>query len=187
MSDLDPYVAAALMKAHAQAGFKTPDGRSLKTIDDLTGKSVPVKFTCGVQHLGRAVRIANGESPDMVLNGHKVRSFYNNISGPKSEYDDVTVDSQAFSAAMGKKYGSGSEEYKFFAGGGTSGSALGRAPSSATLGVAGLYAPFADAYRSVGARHGLTGRQMQAIVWVQWRKDNPDATRGAQMGGESDG
>lgn len=186
MSDLDPYVAAALMKAHAQIGYRTPDGKPLSTIDDLTGRSTPVRFTCGVHHLGRAVRISRGESPDYVLNGHKVRSFYNNIAGPRNRYDDVTVDSHAFSVAMGRKYSSGSTEYKYFSGSGAK--KRGWAPiGSDTLGVVGLYSAYADSYRRVAAKYGLTGRQMQAITWVQWRRDNPDNVRGSQMKGDENG
>lgn len=199
IDQLDPYVAAAIMKAHAQMGYRVEgigdnkEGEQLKTIDDLTGLPAPVKFTCGVHHMGRAVRIAQGESPDQVLNGHKVRSFYNNISGDKSAgtySDDATVDSHAFSVAMGKKYGSGSVEYGYFAGSSwPNPKSTKEAPlpplygavGSATPGVAGSYAAFADAYREVGRRNGLSARQVQAITWVQWRKDNPDQTRGGQM------
>jgi len=191
MSDIkDPYVRAALMKAQAQMGYRVSgigtnkDGQSLKTVDDLTGLVAPVKFTCGVQHLGRAVRISDGEQPDMVLNGHKVRSFYNNIRNPKSKHDDITVDSHAFSIAMGKKYGSGSDEYKYFSGSGWK--ARGASPvSNKTLGVSGLYPAFADSYRRVAAKHGLSAHQVQSITWVQWRKDNPDQTRGGQMAREA--
>ncbi len=187
VTELDPYVAAAIIKAHAQMGYRVEgignnvEGQKLSTVDDLTGLPTPVRFTCGVQHLGRAVRIAKGEQPDDVLNGHKVRSFYNNINGTRSPDapDDVTVDSHAFSVAMGRKYGSGSDEYGFFAGSSKFGGMT--AVSAATPGVAGLYAPFADAYRRVGAEYGLTARQVQAITWVQWRKDNPDQTRGGLM------
>jgi ribosomal protein S18 acetylase RimI-like enzyme len=199
VDQLDPYVAAAIIKAHAQMGYRVAgvgdnvDGQQLKTIDDLTGLPAPVKFTCGVHHMGRAVRVAQGESPDEVLNGHKVRSFYNNISGDKSVgtySDDVTVDSHAFSVAMGVKYGSGSVEYGYFAGSSWPNPAstkenrlppLHSAVGSATPGVAGSYAAFADAYREVGRRNGLSAREVQSITWVQWRKDNPDQTRGGQM------
>jgi hypothetical protein len=174
------------MKAHAQMGYKVSgignntDGKSLQTVDDLTGRPAPVKFTCGVQHLGRAARIARGESPNQVLNGHKVRSFYNNIRDPRNEYDDVTVDSHAFSIAMGKKYGSGSDEYAYFAGSNWKGTNFSPV-SSRPQGVSGLYPAFADSYRRVGQKYGLSARQVQAITWVQWRKDNPDNVRGAQM------
>ena len=199
VDQLDPYVAASLIKAHGQMGYRVSgvgnnvDGQQLKTVDDLTGLPAPVKFTCGVHHMGRAVRIANGESPDQVLNGHKVRSFYNNINGDQSVgtySDDVTVDSHAFSVAMGQKFGSGSTEYGYFAGAGWPDPANTKeAPlpalyppvGSKTPGVSGAYAAFADAYRAVAQRNGLTARQVQAITWVQWRKDNPDQTRGGQM------
>lgn len=199
VDQLDPYVAAAIIKAHGQMGHRVGgvgdnvDGQQLMTIDDLTGLPAPVKFTCGVHHMGRAVRIAKGESADQVLNGHKVRSFYNNINGDDSVgtfSDDVTVDSHAFSVGMGRKFGSGSVEYGYFSGSGWPNPAStreNRLPplyppvGSATPGVSGSYAAFADAYRAVGRRNGLSARQVQAITWVQWRRDNPDQTRGGQM------
>jgi UvrD-like helicase C-terminal domain/AAA domain len=179
LSDLDPYVAAAIMKAHAQVGYRTGgigatenDGDPLTSRDDVSGDITNVRFTSGVHHMGRGVRIARGEDPNEILNGHKVRSFYNNITG---EWEDVTVDSHAFSAAMGVKYGSGSDEYGFFAGSGKYNGLT--SPRSATYGVLGLYAPFADAYRRVAASLGITPAQLQAIVWNQWRKENPSTTR----------
>ena len=185
LSDLDPYVAAALMKAHAQVGYRTggigateKDGDQLQAFDDVSGDAMNVRFTSGVHHMGRGVRLARGEDPNEVLNGHKVRSFYNNILGAEPDdpaKGDVTVDSHAFSAAMGVKYGSGSDEYSFFAGSGKYNGMT--SPANRTLGVQGLYAPFADAYRRVAARLGITPAQLQAIVWAQWRRENPSTTR----------
>jgi len=201
INDLDPYVAAAIIKAHGQIGFDVEgiglnvNGKSLSTIDDLTGLPTPVKFTCGIQHFGRSVAILRGASPDAVLNGHKVRSFYNNIRDPQNPFDDVTVDSHAFSVGMGQKYSSGSQPYKYFSGAGVpvtdkqgnpvswTGAKL-PPVTSATYGVTGLYSAFADAYRSVGARYGLSARQVQAITWVEWRRQHPDRQRGAQMARE---
>jgi hypothetical protein len=184
LSDLDPYVAASLIKAHGQMGYKTSgvgdnvDGSRLTSVDDVTGRTTSVRWTSGVQHLGRGVRVARGEDPNEILNGHKVRSFYNNINGVDSgdiNTADVTVDVHAFSAAMGKKFGSSSKEYKYFA----DGTSFNNFPgvNSATAGVSGVYAPFADAYRRVAEKYNLTPMQVQAIVWRQWRKDNPDASR----------
>lgn len=194
LQDLDPYVAAAVMKAHAQGGYRVEgigrpglnvEGRPLQTLDDVTGAAGNVRFTCGTQHMGRAVRIARGEQVDEVINGHKVRSFFNNIRDPQNDYDDVTVDVHAFSVGMGTKYASGSVQYKYFSGSSWS-NGRGVPPrhpavGSATLGAQGLYPAFADAYRRVGQRRGLSARQVQAITWIQWRKENPDNQRGAIM------
>jgi hypothetical protein len=179
LSDLDPYVAAAIVKAHAQAGYHVPGGKSLATIDDVTGRAKNVGWTCGTLHLGRAVRIQRGDSSNDVLNGHKVRSFRNNIVDPHNRFDDITVDSHAFSVGMGRKFGSGSDEYNYFAGKQWKGGP--KAVVDTKAGVKGLYPLFADAYRAVGRRHGLSARQVQAITWVQWRKDYPDRVRGAHL------
>jgi hypothetical protein len=122
-----------------------------------------------------------------------VRSFYNNIRDPKNAYDDITVDSHAFSIALGKKYGSGSVEYNYFAGASWKHPdwtkenplpPLHKAVNNATVGLSGLYPAFADSYRRVAAKHGLTARQMQAVTWVQWRNDHPDVVRAARLRGE---
>jgi hypothetical protein len=196
INDLDPYVAAAIMKGHAQLGYRVEgigghginkEGKTLQSVDDVTGRPRTVAFTCGTQHLGRAVRIGRGEPVDEVINGHKVRSFYNNIRDPHNEYDDVTVDVHAFSVGMGKKYASGSAEYKYFAGAAWKGHAT--PVGSATSGVKGLYAGWADSYRRVGARQNppLSARQVQAITWVQWRREHPDNTRGAHQRADAGG
>jgi hypothetical protein len=198
MSDLDPYVAAAIIKAQAQLGYRVDgiggnvpgedeplnvDGVPLhsfdETADDPAKRSVVCRFTCGTIHMGRAIRIARGEQPNVILNGHKVRSFYNNIRDPRNSHDDITVDSHAFSVGMGEKWGSGSDPYKFFAGGNWK--AKGQLPvKNNTYGVEGMYSVFADAYREVAKslKPPLTARQLQAITWVQWRKDHPDTERG---------
>jgi len=202
VNDLDPYVAAAVMKGHAQLGYRVEgigkpglnkEGVTLKSVDDVTGRPRTVAFTCGTLHMGRAVRIARGESVDETINGHKVRSFFNNIRDPQNEFNDVTVDVHAFSVGMGTKFASGSPEYKFFAGESWS-QGKGKPPkhpavSNATAGSKGLYAGWADSYRRVGASRTppLTARQVQAITWVQWRKEHPDNARGAHLAADAAG
>jgi hypothetical protein len=195
MSELDPYIAASLIKSNGQSGYRVQeiggdytdsrtgevkpinkDGHPLRSLDDMTGEVMNIGWTCGTQHLGRAIRIARGEQPDEILNGHKVRSFYNNILDPENEMDDVTVDSHAFSVAMADKFGSGSDEYGYFAGSKKWNDMT--SPGSATLGYTGLYSIFADEYRTVAQRLGISARQLQAITWIQWRLDHPDDVRG---------
>lgn len=169
--DLDPYVAAALLKAHAQAGSgvfngKALGGKALSIADDITGKVQRVNFPPTIQ-TGRGLRIARGEDANLILNGHKVRSFRNNLTNPTDRSGDITVDSHAVSLALGRKISSGSVEYKDFS----------SKPTSATLGVKGSYALWADAYRSVAERHGIRPNQLQSITWIQWRHEHPDNAR----------
>jgi hypothetical protein len=198
VSELDPYVAAAVIKAHGQLGYKIEgiggtrpdpesgepvpfniDGHPLRSLDDMTLDVANVGWTCGTQHIGRAIRIARGEQPNEVLNGHKVRSFFNNILEPSDPSLDVTVDSHAFSIAMAEKYGSGSDEYGYFAGSKKLNDKT--SPGSATLGFTGLYSIFADQYRVVANELGVSPNQLQAVTWIQWRFDHPDDVRGSAL------
>jgi hypothetical protein len=170
-ADLDPYVASAIMKTHAQQGigvFNGEDlgGKPLGVADDITGKPQRVNFTNNTSG-GRALRIIRGEDPNLILNGHKVRSFYNNLSDPTSDVGDVTVDSHAVSLALGRKVSSDSPEYKAFTG----------KPVNATIGLRGSYPLWADAYRRVAARNGMRVQQLQSITWIQWRHEHPDNAR----------
>lgn len=177
ISDLDPYTAAAIIKAQGKLGYRTEgvggtdqngnavnsEGSGLRGISSETGRPIAVVYNSGITGTGRAVRVARGEDPNLMLNGHKVRSFYNNIAelqdpeGP----GDVTVDSHALAVALGYKISSSSEEYKIFSAG----------MSSAPFGIIGYYAPVADAYRRVAQKYGIEPRQAQAVTWVQWRKN----------------
>lgn len=177
LSELDPYVAAAIIRGHAKLGYRvdglggstengTPvnsEGSSLKAIDSDTGRPRGVVFNSGARGMGRAGRVFSGEDPDLMLNGHKVRSFYNNIADLQDPNGpgDVTVDSHALAIALGYKISSSSEEYKIFSGG----------MERNNLGLQGYYAPVADAYRRLAEKYGLDPRQVQAITWVQWRKE----------------
>jgi hypothetical protein len=206
VDQLDPYVAAAIIKAQSQIGYDTagiggngPDGRpfnnegqSLIAPSDTSSGYGGVTYACGVQHLGRAVAIAQGADLNDVLNGHKVRSFYNNIRDPANPIDDVTVDSHAFSIALGRRVSNGSPEYNFFSGSSVkaadswTGSAIPRKGSSETYGTSGLYSAFADAYRRVGASRTppLSARQVQAITWTEWRIQRDEAGLPADDQGE---
>jgi hypothetical protein len=176
-SDLDPYVAASLMKAHAQAGVGMFEGKRLtgplSIIDDVSGKAMKVNFPGTIQ-TGRGLRVIQGEDANGIINGHKVRSFRNNMLNPTDPHGDITVDSHAVSLAIGRKISSSSPEYAQFTGGRTPGSTLTPGPSSLTLGIGGNYALWADAYRRVAKRHGIRPNQLQSITWIQWRKEHPD-------------
>lgn len=191
MDELDPYVAASLIKAQSQMGYKTEgiggvgpdgkpfnrDGQSLIGPSDTGTGYGGVTYACGVHHMGRAVAIAQGADPNEVLNGHKVRSFYNNIRDPKNQHNDVTVDSHAFSIAMGRRISNSDPEYRFFSGSSVkaeeswTGEKISAVGNSATYGTSGLYSVFADSYRAVGARQTppMSAREVQAATWTEWR------------------
>lgn len=60
----------------------------------------------GTSAMGAALRIAMGEDPNLVLNGPKVRSFYNNMLNPSSDHPDghATVDSHQVRIMTGMEW-----------------------------------------------------------------------------------
>ena len=95
----------------------------------------------------KADRILAGESPDDVLGGLKVRSFYANIVEPHGEA--VTVDRHAYDIALGRV-----------------------TPSAEKFALArkGVYAGLADHYRLAAQIAHVPPATMQAITWCAWRR-----------------
>jgi hypothetical protein len=177
LSELDPYIAGLLIKSHALMGYDVegisglrPDGsyvnengKSLTGFNTEKDALAPVSYNSGVFGLGRSMSIGRYGNPDYSLNGHKVRSFFNNIAGwiaSRGHSSDVTIDSHALAIALGnEKVSSSSPEYEIFGN-----------MESKPYGLMGYYAPIADAYRRVAEKYGLEPRQVQAITWVLWRE-----------------
>lgn len=103
------------------------------------GDAAPPKVGLG-SNVAKAWRIANGEDPDSVLGGPKVRAFYANITG---DLRAVTVDVWAARAAYGR--------------------------ADAPVPAGRRYARLADAYRAVADSLGVAPRDLQAAVWVHVR------------------
>jgi hypothetical protein len=87
---------------------------------------------------------------------HKVRNFFNNILQPNAKYGDSTIDTHAVAAALYRPLSGSSIEVKHNLGGG---------PSSAILGISGMYGLFAEAYRNAAKERGVLPREMQSITW----------------------
>jgi hypothetical protein len=116
-------------------------------------------------NIEKAVRIFRGEDPDVVLGGHKVRSFFNSIAQP-TDPDDVTIDTHMVAAGARLLITANSPYMKPMFNG----------PTSTALNVAGTYGIFADAVRQVARAHGLLPSQLQAIIWTHWQ--TTDSHRG---------
>lgn len=104
-----------------------------------------------------AARMLAGEHPLDVLNGTKTRHFAENIA-LNGVSDKVTVDSIAYSAAVGVHHAA--KKIKGF-------------------GVK-VYREIAEAYSDVAGHQGLAPCQIQAIVWCEWRDAHPN--KGAVKG-----
>ena len=105
----------------------------------------------------KAERIFAGESPDDVVTGPKVTSFFHNILGDDAP---VTVDRHAIDCAYGKVQTDAE-----------------RAQAVKSTRARDGYGIIREAYRHVAniiseeTGTVVTGAQMQAIVWVYWRRN----------------
>ena len=137
-------VFAERVIAAADAGRPCPD---VSTTDNrgtawlIATGTAPLDALGTVSHTGR------------VISGHKVRSFYANITG---DADAVTVDMWAWAVATGA--------WRTYRGQ--------RTPREANL-TAREYRTIADAYRRAAAILGVTPRECQAAVWVAARGTKP--------------
>jgi len=169
-ADMDPEEAAQSLKAQAKYhhDLKVP-GRLKKDGDPWRAT-----FSTGTGSMAKAVRIHRGEDPDDVLGGHKVRSFFNNISDPDNEEgrDSVTMDTHAVSLASGAKFGASSKEL----------GSLFDTGSQKEPNIQGTYAYFADAYRKAHQDLQDSGEMspqshvhhLQASTWLHWRAITDD-------------
>lgn len=115
---------------------------------------------------------ANGDRDklsDLMGEGHKVRSFYNNILDPHSPNQDVTIDTHAVGAALMRSLGLKSVpvNHNFGLTPEKSDQPKGwkAASGSAITGLSGTYGLYADATRLAAKMVGVEPTQMQAVTW----------------------
>lgn len=179
-ADMDPEEAAHSLKAQAQYTHKMKVPGRLKK----DGSPWRMTFANGTGSIAKAVRIHRGEDPDDVLQGHKVRSFFNNMADHtnKQKRDDVTIDTHAVSLAAGAKFGASAPELKkMFANG-----------ANKNQNVTGTYGYIADAYRQAHKELQDSGEMsktsaphhLQATTWLHWRdiNDEPGPLKEANKG-----
>lgn len=105
----------------------------------------------------RAARILNGERPESVLGGRKVRSFFANLAEP-TQSGPVTIDRHALSILFRRPLSERQQKEMLSLGG---------------------YTFAAAAYRAAARRIGIRPHELQAITWVVWRRLNPYRGRNA--------
>lgn len=153
LSELTPKQTATAIKAMSQLGYIHDP--SLPEAWMVRG-NLGIAWSCGLINISKAVQISRGANPADILNGHKVRSFYNNILDP-GQADSVTIDTHALGAAVGRTLKAGDREIK-----------LGfNAPKMIQHSLVGTYPLVADAYRQAAEIVGLKPHQFQAIVWLE--------------------
>ena len=145
----------------------------------------PTKVTWGSNNeIANAVKAYQAQNMSQISEamgeGHKVRSFYNNLIAPDSAAHDVTGDTHAVATGLLRPLGAGSHEVAL--GLGQTGSA------SAATGAQGLYPNVREAYKRVADRAGVLPRAMQSIVWEAVRGLwNPAQKRQAAVKNAVDG
>lgn len=107
------------------------------------------------RNVSKAERIYNGEDPLNVLSGPKVLSFFHNIMGTGE--DAVTVDRHAIDAAVGRTLSNNER---------------------AALVSGKRYKNLAVMYRDAASLIGVKSSDMQAVVWVYWRRTHAQAFHG---------
>jgi hypothetical protein len=107
-------------------------------------ENIPV--SCFKHNARKAWAFLDGTNPGEPT-GTKVNSFYHNITHPNgSQY--VTIDSHAINIALAERLVIGGKGW----------------PS------AKIRADIGDAYREVASKYGMAPCQLQAIVWLTWRR-----------------
>ena len=113
---------------------------------------------CLPDSTSKAQRILAGEPVESVVSGVKVTAFYANIMGDDSV---VTLDRHAIDVAVGKVLTDDERQ------------AIARAKGKRGPVIAAYVSAARIASRESGER--ITPAQLQAIVWVGWRKRNAQA------------
>ena len=166
-------------KGDNKTGFyiNNPDGthsgvlaRYSDEFPNKNGQPVPVSWGSNgeIENALKAYHATSmGDISEAMGQGHKVRSFYNNIIAPWSRKGDVTIDTHAVAAALLRPLGSSAPEVS--QGMGQSGS------KNSINGSSGLYPDVAEAYRRAADRiskrtgQELLPRELQSITWEALR------------------
>jgi len=157
-----PYVVRTTQEISGSKDYDviSPDGRKVGLAKKNDGSNAKVAWGA-YNEIGKAVSIyLNGSQKnisDQLGVYHKIRNFFNNISDPMSEDNDVTMDTHAVAAALLKPLSGKSEQVAQNFGTRTS--------NSGPLGLKGVYYAFADAYVKAAKEKGILPREMQSITW----------------------
>ena len=111
------------------------------------------------RNVAKGKRILAGELPLDVLGGNKVRAFYRNILSRGEDCSEVTIDTWALKAAMGKD-------------------AWGDKISGITD---KQYRRLEDAYKSVAGKFGIPATELQAVTWVHIKHQAQNQIDGRQL------
>ena len=169
----DPDTRALFVRAYDEAHHSkdypivTPEGDFGGTMTNDDGS--PQKVAWGsFSEIKKALAALDTNDPAalsaLLGANHKVRSFYNNIISPNSQFDDTTIDTHAINAAHLRPMGGSHPVVSF-------GLGMGGSSSNAT-GAKGGYGLYHEAYRQAAeqlsqrpGRPVMLPRQLQSITW----------------------
>lgn len=143
----NPWLGAGILAAYSPL---TPWWRNVELAVDSVYNGVARTDTLPNNYKA-AARMLAGEHPLDVLNGTKTRHFAEAIA-LNGQTDKVTVDSIAYSCAVGTHYA---------------------AKAIKGFGVK-VYREIATAYADVAGHYGIAPCQAQAVAWVEWRDAHPN-------------
>ncbi len=180
LSSLDDRQAAEYIRAMADAkgGLKQIGGQP--GFGDPSKAAIPNKYESMTKAVS-VLRDGSSTNIDKQLGQNlKVRSFYNNLREPlDTKYQDVTVDTHHYGAALGLPLGM---SHPFIASGTAS---LTAAPKSGATGVSGIYPMVAESTRiataAINKQYGLKllPNQVQSVAWETHRQMYPSTMRKA--------
>ena len=137
--------------------------RNVREANELT-KTGTVKSARLPANVEKARRIHEGEDPESVLGGNKVKNFFQNIHDPSSPHA-VTIDRHAYDIAMGRPFigmGKGKKA--------EGPRQTGTMTQDLGLHALGRYNHFLGAYQSAAGELGVDlPHQVQATSWVTHR------------------
>lgn len=180
LNDLEGPDAGLFVRLFDEAHNPNYSEYRLVNPDGTYGGVMPNEYTPNSNgNIGAAISILRDGSIENISrqlgNGHKIRSFYNNIISPHAG-SDVTIDTHAMAAANLMPWGAGRPEVAYGFGnspqapfpahpGGAGRSWLTGAKGGAATGSDGLYPLYAEAYRRVADNLGILPRELQSMTW----------------------
>ncbi len=153
-----------LVNGYAERGQKVVkplEGKTMKLSEmtpEQAGYALAPLLSCYPANTAKAIRIYQGQSPDVVLGGSKVRSFYDNLMHPQTS-TAVTIDTWMVRTLTGKRENPSEL-----------GSLLQHPTSNGLKGI-GSYPAFADVVVDIAGKYGVKPLEAQAIIWTQARRE----------------
>lgn len=159
-----PEAQAKYIRAYIETSYDmvypqmSPEGETQQLANKADGTPEPLTFG-NYNEIANGIRALSNASMEVIdglFNGHKVRSFYNNILYPDGDWGDTTIDTHAVAGAEMMPYGAGHPAVL---------ANFGSKGAAAFIGMKGTYPFYATAFRVAAQKRGVLPREMQSITW----------------------